>query len=38
MPMETGEGDEEVEVSENMLDTEGYELVLPSGEENGGLG
>lgn len=37
-PMETGEGDEEVEVSENMLDTEGYELVLPSGEENGGLG
>lgn len=37
-PMETGDGDEEVEVSENMLDTEGYELVLPSGEENGGLG
>lgn len=35
-PMETEEGEEEVEVSENMLDTEGYELVLPSGEENGG--
>lgn len=31
-PMETGEGgEEEVEVTENTLDTEGYELVLPSG-------
>lgn len=38
-PMETGEGgEEEVEVTENTLDTEGYELVLPSGEKNGGSG
>lgn len=30
--METGENEDEEVVSENVLDTEGYELVLPSGE------
>ncbi|XP_078321100.1 cytoplasmic 60S subunit biogenesis factor ZNF622-like [Crassostrea virginica] len=30
-PMETGENEDEEVVSENVLDTEGYELVLPSG-------
>ena len=34
-PMETGENEDEEVVSENVLDTEGYELVLPSGEALG---
>ena len=33
--METGENEDEEVVSENVLDTEGYELVLPSGEALG---